>query len=318
MKHIAVIGEICLDIIMHYPNSIEVYGEKIWAEDVTLTYGGSAALTSAALARLGRKVQIYGTIGDDSEGERIIQLLIKEGVDCSKVVVEKGVQTTRSMLRCTGARKEFLGCSPMLPIQIPPIETLDTTELIYVAGFVLYPELGSDEAFAYYREAAKRGIPIVTDGQCFGIESIDARLNEFTKLMEMIPVSNVFLAAQKEIVHFRTHAEKEPEIAGMLLNLGLDTIIFKRGKDGAVLYEKGKVVEVPGYTVDAYDTIGSGDIFGAGFTYGLVQGWNSEQCLRFASVFAALSLERYQSAKEFPSVETVTKCVNNYYGGNNA
>ena len=32
MEHIAVIGETCPDIIMHNPKSVEVRGEKLWAE----------------------------------------------------------------------------------------------------------------------------------------------------------------------------------------------------------------------------------------------------------------------------------------------
>jgi sugar/nucleoside kinase (ribokinase family) len=45
----------------------------------------------------------------------------------------------------------------------------------------------------------------------------------------------------------------------------------------------------PAYHVDVVDTTGAGDIFHAGFIYGLLQGWALEQMLDFGCAAAALN-----------------------------
>lgn len=315
MKSILVIGEICYDVIMHYPNSVEVYGHNIWAENIVFTYGGSAAITSAALASLGENVKIVGTVGNDDEGQQIISMLEKEGVDCSLVTVQESTATTKSLLQCDGDRKVFLGCSPMLKINIPITDVLDGTSLIYVAGFVLYPELGTDEAFHFFGEARKRGIPIIVDGQCFSIPEVDGNLHAITRLPDMISLSNVFLAAEKEWILFKKEQETDDNIAGKLLRSGTEQVIVKHGKQGAALYTEDGMVSAPGCKVNAYDTIGSGDIFGAAYTYGYLHQWDKERCIRFATVFAALSLERYEKTKNFPTIATVEHRMIKEFGG---
>ena len=44
--NVVVLGELCEDILMHNPNSVEVFEQKIWAKDVTVTAGGSAVYVS--------------------------------------------------------------------------------------------------------------------------------------------------------------------------------------------------------------------------------------------------------------------------------
>ena len=41
--NVVVLGELCEDILMHNPNSVEVFEQKIWAKDVTVTAACSAA-----------------------------------------------------------------------------------------------------------------------------------------------------------------------------------------------------------------------------------------------------------------------------------
>ena len=49
-------------------------------------------------------------------------------------------------------------------------------------------------------------------------------------------------------------------------------MILKRGGDGAVLYDDGEVVDVPGVPVDVVNGLGAGDAFGAALGYAIVRG----------------------------------------------
>ena len=57
------------------------------------------------------------------------------------------------------------------------------------------------------------------------------------------------------------------------------------------------------------DSVGSGDLFGAGYSFGILQGWEPRECTRFAAVFTALSLGKYDTHKILPSFEKVSQIL---------
>jgi len=61
------------------------------------------------------------------------------------------------------------------------------------------------------------------------------------------------------------------------------------GQDGVLAWDGRRSYLHPAYRVAVMDTTGAGDIFHAGFIYGLIQGWTLEQRLDFACAAAALN-----------------------------
>jgi len=61
--------------------------------------------------------------------------------------------------------------------------------------------------------------------------------------------------------------------------------------------------------VHALDTTGSGDVFRAGFIYGLLEGWNAEQTLRFANAAAAVSCTRIGAMDGVPSRDDISRLL---------
>ena len=95
--NVVVLGELCEDILMHNPNSVEVFEQKIWAKDVTVTAGGSAVYVSQALSRMGVDVRLCAVVGDDESGKRMLRDLQAFPVDCSMVRMLPNSDTTRSL-----------------------------------------------------------------------------------------------------------------------------------------------------------------------------------------------------------------------------
>jgi sulfofructose kinase len=61
------------------------------------------------------------------------------------------------------------------------------------------------------------------------------------------------------------------------------------GSDGVLAWDGQKFHYAPAYQVKVVDTTGAGDIFHAGFIFGLVQGWTTQRQLEFACAAAALN-----------------------------
>ena len=65
-----------------------------------------------------------------------------------------------------------------------------------------------------------------------------------------------------------------------------------------------RIVYSKGFEVEAVDTTGAGDIFHAGFIYGLIRNWDAVEILRFANAVAALKCTR-MGGRSVPTLEEV-------------
>ncbi|HEU5457398.1 MAG TPA: PfkB family carbohydrate kinase, partial [Terracidiphilus sp.] len=81
------------------------------------------------------------------------------------------------------------------------------------------------------------------------------------------------------------------EAASQLRARGLRGIVLKRGASGAFVADaSGKAAHVPGFAVEATDTVGAGDCFNGAFAVALMEGMDPWAGARFANAAAALSV----------------------------
>jgi sulfofructose kinase len=81
------------------------------------------------------------------------------------------------------------------------------------------------------------------------------------------------------------------------------------GHDGVLAWDGTEFHYVSAYRVEVVDTTGAGDIFHAGFIYGLLQGWPLQQQLDFACAAAALNCKAVGARGGIESVETIEKLM---------
>jgi sugar/nucleoside kinase (ribokinase family) len=68
---------------------------------------------------------------------------------------------------------------------------------------------------------------------------------------------------------------------------------------------EGEIVYAKGFKTDVVDTTGAGDVFHAGFIYGLLQNWGLEKILQFANAVAALKCRELGGRKGIPTLREV-------------
>ena len=75
------------------------------------------------------------------------------------------------------------------------------------------------------------------------------------------------------------------------------------GREGAVALVDGSILQVKGFEINVVDTTGAGDVFHAGFIYGLLQNWEVREILRFANAVAALKCRDLGGRRGIPTLE---------------
>jgi sugar/nucleoside kinase (ribokinase family) len=84
---------------------------------------------------------------------------------------------------------------------------------------------------------------------------------------------------------------KEPEEAIKEISGLCKIAIIKLGAEGSLISHEGKVYRIPGFKAKAIDTTGAGDMYAAGFLFGLTNGYSTEQAGMIASFVAARMVE---------------------------
>ena len=276
-----------LALVERYPEPDTKAEASQWVEQG----GGPAATASAALASLGVNAAFAGVVGDDADGDRIVTSLKSAGVDTSGIAVRDNSQSQSAFIaveRASARRTIFWQRPtgmPLLPDELPP-GLLDGADVLLVDGLMEEVSL-----FAVTKAKAS-GVPVVVDAG-----RVRDGMMEICKLSDHVVGSEEFARGLglKDIADDGFFLEASGKFPGVL------TITL--GHAGSVTVTGGKVLRTPAFDVDAVDTTGAGDVFHAGYAFGVMSRWETGKTLRFASLVAALSCRALGGRASLPSLQ---------------
>jgi sulfofructose kinase len=112
---------------------------------------------------------------------------------------------------------------------------------------------------------------------------------------------------------FPTRLTREPDLETALrlmqARYGSTLTAATLGHDGVLAWDGQRFHHAAAYRVPVADTTGAGDIFHAGFIYGLLQGWPLERQLDFACSAAALNCTAVGARGGISTVENIESLV---------
>ena len=88
-----------------------------------------------------------------------------------------------------------------------------------------------------------------------------------------------------------------------LLELGVRTLVLKRGERGALLFHEGREVDVPGHPVEVVNGLGAGDAFVAAFVQSLHAGLPVDEAVRRGSVAGAIVASQLACSEAMPTLQ---------------
>ena len=89
MTDLVVVGDCNPDVLVLGDEVTPAFGqeEKLVSASISLAWGGPAAITALAAARLGLQVALVAAVGDDPAGQFMVAELAKESVETAAVAV---------------------------------------------------------------------------------------------------------------------------------------------------------------------------------------------------------------------------------------
>ena len=121
------------------------------------------------------------------------------------------------------------------------------------------------------------------------------------KLDQILPYVDIFFTAKKEADRLYGTRDLKECYARMEAMGFRGQLVLKSGSEGCQVKDLTGEIQEPAFPVKAYDTVGSGDVFGAAYCWARCNGGETRYCARFAAACTALSIQEYAERKHFPS-----------------
>jgi sugar/nucleoside kinase (ribokinase family) len=308
LSEIWTMGEILVEIMRPKPDMVLYEAGEFLGPYPS----GAPAIFIDTAARLGCSAGIIGGVGDDDFGKCVLDRLISDGVNCSKVITVPGSSTAVAFVTYfkDGSRK-FIYHIDNTPASIA--KAVDDIPFKPPGFFhIMGCSLMINDNF--YKEIIKTMKKFVWAGAKISFDpNIRVELLRNKDIQQIIaPIMehcSVFLPGVEELLLLTGENEIDAGINKVLNNGVTEIIALKRGQQGCTVYTKNEKFNMGVYPVIPLDPTGAGDCFDAAFLCGILEDKSLIECAKYASAAAALNTAAFGPMEGHITKKSVQKMI---------
>ncbi len=277
-----------LTVVPQFPE----FNSKMRIRQFSKQGGGQVATALVALARWGMKTKYIGKVGGDELGSFSLDSIRQEGVDVSSVRIESEATNQFAVILVdgiSGERTILWDRDERLMYRKGELkkEEVCSGKILHLDGHDILA------AIQCARWAKEEGIPTVID-----IDKVEPLTSELIQEIDFVVTSSRFPTLM-------TGLQDREKALIELQKYTHGFICSTLGAEGAMAFVNGEILYAEGFNIKAVDTTGAGDVFHAGFIYGLLQNWELVKILKFANAAAALKCLNLGGRKGIPTIEAI-------------
>lgn len=259
--------------------------------------GGSAANTIAGLASFGAKAAYIGKVANDQLGQVFAHDLRAIGVHYQTAALENGPSTARCLVMVTPDAQRtmltYLGaCVELGPEDIDPT-IISGSAITYLEGYLWDPPRAKEafiKAATIAHNAGRRVALSLSDAFC-----VSRHREDFLKLIE--GHVDILFANESEIMSL--YEVKEFDQALQAVKGHCEIAALTRGAQGSVVVSGDEFHVVDAEKIkQVVDTTGAGDLYAAGFLYGLTQNRSLADCAKIGGIAASHIISHFGARPE--------------------
>lgn len=234
--------------------------------------GGSACNTVVGVGRLGGEARFVGKCGsgelgrffeNDLKRHNVEPALLRSNSPTGRVLSIVTPDAQRSMFTCLGASAE------MSPEDISE-NCFKSAAIVHIEGYLLF---NSQLILKVLKTAKTSGALISLDLPSYNV------INESHELLKHIVETfvDILMANEDEAQAYTGQADEARAVNALAEKV--DIAVLKMGERGSLINRNNAMLQIrPQGGGHAIDSTGAGDLWAAGFLYGLVNGYPLEKC----------------------------------------
>lgn len=255
----------------HYP----ALGSKVAFHSANVLPGGQVATAIVACQLWGMRTRYVGKLGDDDAAQIHRSEFARFGVE-THLLTAPGCASQQAFILVddTGERTVLWKRDSRLTLQPEELrrEWIASARALHLDGH----DTAAAVVAASWARAA--GIPVIAD------------LDDLYPGVEGLIKNVDYLITSRDIPgRLMANHDLRKSLPDLRSKFGCKLTAATLGHEGVLAWDGTQFYYAPAFRVDTLDTTGAGDIFHAGFIYGLLQGWPLQRQLQFACAAAALN-----------------------------
>ena len=272
----------------------KIYADIIQEREVS---GGSAANTVAGMASLGADCAFIGKVHDDELGQLFKRDIGAAGIDCFTPPLEEGAATGRSIVLVTPDAQRsmftYLGASRKLTVEDIDEKLIKESKITFIEGY-LWDEPSAHSAVIKACELAhkhKRHVAFtVSDKYCV--------TNHRDNMLDLIQNHVDILFANEEELKSLFATDDFNEALDLIKPMVEIAAITRDARGSVVVNGRVKIFVEAEKMENVVDSTGAGDLYAAGFLYGMVEGRSLGTCAMIGSIAASEIISHYGARPE--------------------
>ena len=272
-------------------------GSKVEFRHSSVLPGGQVATTVVACQNWGLQTRYVGKLGEDEAANIHRKAFAEAGVETRLLCVPGGSSAQSIILVDGGGERTVLGRRDdrltLLPSDLDR-DWITSARALHVDG---YDTAAATLAATWARAAA---IPVIAD------------VDELYPGIEDLLTKVDYLIASRDFPrHLMAESNLEKALFKMQARFGGLLTAATLGEQGVLAWDGHHFHYTAAFQVPVVDTTGAGDIFHAGFIYGLLQAWPLDRQLDFACAAAALNCSSVGARGGIQSLDTIESLMAN-------
>ncbi|OSM94391.1 ribokinase [Lonsdalea populi] len=282
---LAVLGSINADHILNleqFPSP----GETVIGKHYNVAFGGKGANQAVAAGRCGADIAFIACVGADDIGQRIRQQLADDRVDVSAVEAVPGQTTGVALIWVNDDAENMIAIHSGANAALSPeVMARFQQKITEASALLMQLESPLETVTAAAQLARRHGTRVI-------LNPAPARPLP-DKLLSLVDIMTPNETEAQHLTGIRVETDDDARRAAQALHdKGVGSVIITLGRRGAWVSEQGRGQLIPGFQVEAVDTIAAGDTFNGALLTALLEEMPMLAAVRFAHAAAAIAVTR--------------------------
>ncbi|MFW7801179.1 ribokinase [Klebsiella pneumoniae] len=290
---LVVLGSINADHILNL-DAFPTPGETVTGHHYQVAFGGKGANQAVAAGRSGADIAFIACTGDDDIGERIRRQLASDKIDVAPVRAVAGEATGVALIFVNAEGENVIGihAGANAALSVSQVEA-EKERIASAQALLMQLESPLESVIAAAKIAHHHHTTVVLN---------PAPARELPdELLALVDIITPNETEAEKLTGIRVESDEDAAKAANVLHAkGIGTVMITLGSRGVWLSAEGESRRIPGFRVQAIDTIAAGDTFNGALVTALLEGTALPEAIHFAHAAAAIAVTRKGAQPSVP------------------